>query len=205
MSIYNDSIYYVYFYLRKDYTPYYVGKGKDKRAYSLQHDINLPKDKSRIIIIHDNLTELQSLIIERYYIRWFGRKDIGTGILRNRTDGGDGVSGLIHSEESRKQMSIKHTGKTIPKETGIKISKALKGRSKPPRSKTHCDNMALAFAKHWIVIDPNGNESHIINLEKFCKENNLTRPCMNRVADGIDSHHKGWKCKRDYGVYNEKS
>jgi hypothetical protein len=44
-------------------------------------------------------------------IRFYGRKDLGTGILRNLTDGGEGTSGWIPSEEVRAKMSAANTGK----------------------------------------------------------------------------------------------
>jgi NUMOD3 motif len=129
MSIYNSnqSVYYVYAYLREDYTPYYIGKGKGKRLYNSRHNVSVPKDKSRIIIIHDNISELQSLLLERYYIRWFGRKDNNTGILRNLTDGGEGISGYKHSEERKQKISAANTGKTRSKELKNKISQKNKG------------------------------------------------------------------------------
>jgi hypothetical protein len=52
-----------------------------------------PKDKSRIIFLKQNLTEEEAFRHEIYMIAVFGRKDLGTGILHNRTDGGDGSSG----------------------------------------------------------------------------------------------------------------
>lgn len=70
------NIYYVYFYLRskdsktaKAGTPYYVGKGKGKRATENHIWHRPPKDKSKIILVEQNLTELQAFILERYYIR----------------------------------------------------------------------------------------------------------------------------------------
>lgn len=95
--------YYTYAYLRKDRTPYYIGKGKGKRIYSKSRKIKPPNDKSRIIFLKQNLTEEQAFKHEIYMIAVLGRKDNGTGILRNLTDGGEGSSNP--SEETRKKKS----------------------------------------------------------------------------------------------------
>lgn len=113
--------FYTYAYLREDRTPYYIGKGTGKRIYDNKgRPCGKPKDKSRIIFLKQNLTEKDAFKHEIYMIDVFGRKDLGTGILHNRTDGGEGVSGLVVSEETKR-----------------KISEANKGKIKPPRSKEH--------------------------------------------------------------------
>lgn len=126
-------MYYVYAYLRKDGTPYYIGKGKDKRAYSENHNLNIPKDKSRIVFLETNLTDIGALAIERRMIRWYGRKDLGTGILRNRTDGGEGAEGLKHTEQSKLKIGLKNKGRILgpqSEETCLKKSISGKGKNK---------------------------------------------------------------------------
>ena len=87
---------YVYVYLRKNGTPYYIGKGTGGRAWdSNAHNIKPHKNLKNIVIIEWDLTDAWALIRERYYIRWFGRKDNGTGILRNLNNGGTGNCGAI--------------------------------------------------------------------------------------------------------------
>jgi len=109
----NPYRFYTYAYLRKDRTPYYIGKGTKYRIYEKRgRPCSKPKDKSRIIFLKQNLTEEESFKHEIYMIAVFGRKDLGTGILHNKTDGGDGASGRVLSEETKKKISASNKGKT---------------------------------------------------------------------------------------------
>lgn len=97
--------YYTYAFLREDGTPYYIGKGKGYRIHDKKgRPCNLPP-KERIIKLKQNLTEEEAFRHEKYMISVFGRKDLGTGILHNKTDGGEGTSGLVHKEQSKIKMA----------------------------------------------------------------------------------------------------
>ena len=137
MTIYSKSNppsgFYIYAYLREDGTPYYIGKGKGIRAWK-QHSVkgkgaHTPKDNSRIFICESKLTELGAFALERRYIQWHGRKDLGTGILQNMSDGGQGTSGVkkIVSEETKRKISSANKGRVQSLEERTKRSLSLKG------------------------------------------------------------------------------
>ena len=68
--------YYVYAYLREDLTPYYIGKGSGKRAWTSTRVTSKPADPSRICILQNNLTEQEALDIEIKLIahyKWWRR------------------------------------------------------------------------------------------------------------------------------------
>lgn len=122
-------MYYVYSYLREDYSPYYIGKGKESRAFTKGHkEVRPPKDKSRVKIIKADLTEEEAFALEKLYILMFGRKDLGTGVLRNKTDGGDGPSGAIRSLEFREKLRQANLGKQRPQSVYDKIAASNRGK-----------------------------------------------------------------------------
>lgn len=99
-----NNIYYVYQYLRTDGSPYYIGKGCRKRAWDKRRRY-YPGDASRVKILKENLTEQEAWDLEIELIAKYGRKDLGTGILYNQTDGGEGSSGLKHTDAFKKHIS----------------------------------------------------------------------------------------------------
>ena len=118
--------YYVYVLYRWDYTPMYVGMGKNDRwlwheinhgfidkgnkhkAYSVNKTLRIlgkvPKIKIRI-----GLTKNEAVAIEKMLIKAIGRYP--NGPLVNRTDGGEGHSNP--SAEARKKFSDIHRGKPM--------------------------------------------------------------------------------------------
>ena len=142
--------YYTYAYLREDKTPYYIGKGRGRRIYSKSRVIKPPADKSRIIFLKKNLTEAEAFKHEVYMIFVLGRKDLGTGILRNLTNGGEGASGAVISAETKKKLSEASTGKTHTEKAKKKCSESMSGENHPmygvPRTeaqkKAHSERMS---------------------------------------------------------------
>jgi len=130
------SEFYVYAYLRskdsltgKSGTPYYIGKGTGNRAY-VKHYAPLPKDTSNITFIKQNLTEQQAHDLEIELIAKYGRKDLGTGILHNRTNGGEGISNP--SIATREKLAYAKRNESV--ETRLKRSIAAKNRVRTPLS-----------------------------------------------------------------------
>ena len=124
-----ENIYYCYVYKREDGTPYYIGKGKGSRAFITSgRIINPPRDRTNIIFACEGVSETEAFEMEVALISLLGRKDLGTGILRNKTDGGEGVSGWVPSEETKRKMSEKAIGRVPTEQARKRMSEARKGQ-----------------------------------------------------------------------------
>ena len=101
--------FYIYVHIRPDTgKPFYVGKGCGYRAWSRTSrnpywkNINAIGDR-KVEILFDNLTEDDAFQVEKDVIleyKYFGYK------LANLTEGGDGCSGLVLSEDAKKLLSV---------------------------------------------------------------------------------------------------
>lgn len=108
-----------------EWEPFYVGKGKDgrktdhlneaKRNYTEGNQLKLnvirkiwKEGLEPIIIVYkDNLTEDEAIYqFEIPMIAAIGRRDKKLGPLTNLTDGGEGVSGYVYTEERKRIQSI---------------------------------------------------------------------------------------------------
>jgi hypothetical protein len=174
--------YYTYAYLREDGTPYYIGKGRGDRCYSTagRKMHRRPIDKNRILILKKNLTEEEAFKHEIYMISVFGRKDNGTGILRNLTNGGEGATkrrfipcGEAQKEANSKSMLARYSA-------GLRMD-----GEHNPRAKT------------WKITYENGNEIVVKGLQKWVDENGYNRLGVARLRK------KQWKRYRDLASVEE--
>jgi hypothetical protein len=112
---------YAYIHLRADtLEPFYAGKGQGDRAWH-----SSPSKRERwwrsivakhgviVLIVQDGLQEWAALELEQEIIALIGRRDLKMGPLVNFTDGGEGVSGAVVSEE-------------LAARRGVGISKSLR-------------------------------------------------------------------------------
>ena len=148
--------FYVYFLRRPDKPdqfepeksqPFYIGKGHNERFKEHRRLATLLSGKPgrkplRIGIIHKlwrlgldfeediafkDLTEQEAFEIEQDAINAYGRRDNNTGCLTNLTNGGEGISGYICTDEHKKNISKGNKGKVRTPEVRERISNSLLG------------------------------------------------------------------------------
>lgn len=128
----SEKQFYVYTHARPDGTVFYVGKGHGKRAWRFVQRNNYHSSivskygKESIIVETLNCkSERHAFDLEEFMIRMYRRMGMK---LANFTNGGDGVSGLVHSEESKKLMSLKQSNRNS--EWRRKIGEGNKGKKR---------------------------------------------------------------------------
>lgn len=129
---------YVYTHTRLDTNEiFYVGIGTQDNYIRASRTANrsvfwkniTKKTGWKIDIVFDNLTWEDACEKEKQLISFYGRKDIGTGILVNHTNGGDGSNGRIFSKEIRKKMSKTRKGVKVTEEQKNKTRLSMLGKN----------------------------------------------------------------------------
>ena len=207
--------YYVYAYLdpRKDeYTlsdggcldhePFYIGKGKGKRAWchlDITHSRNTNRLKKgkikriydagfvpKVVFLSENMSEDRAMLLEQEWIARIGTKwtlaNIKRGPLCNMTSGGDGYTAC---EELRALQRVKNSGEGNPMYGKTHSETARKKISEQSKKLRHTDNTKKLMSEirgpggrdfrgqDWIVVYPDGSRVPTGHLRKFCAKEKL--------------------------------
>jgi hypothetical protein len=160
-----------YAYIYRDPTrqnePFYVGKGKGSRAkyhlrrsdrhplvQRIQHIKSLGKSPSIEVI--QALDEDHSLFLEVCLIDVLGRKNLDKGPLLNLTDGGEGRSGTITSEETKAKLKLTQhlrgmNGRKHSQESKDLIASKVLGTVKGPRPNEVKAKISATKSEHPFV------------------------------------------------------
>jgi len=219
----SDNRFYTYAYLRKgDRTPYYIGKGTGKRAYDRSsHRVKVPDDKDRIIFLKENVSEKDAWDYETEMIQFYGRKDLGTGILRNLSDGGEGPANP--SPESRRKNSERNKksyeeginplskltyeerveyGKIAAKSRAegqwLKDNPEYNGGSLGRTSEQHSADSARAAQKgvvKWTKEQRENNPKFVEKMREVSKQNGLKNAELGRGVCGLTKEQRSANTK----------
>jgi hypothetical protein len=207
MSIYNqEKKFYVYSWIRirnsengEAGSPFYIGKGYGNRAFDKNHTIKPPKDITRIIFLAENMNEADALQFEMLLIRYYGRIDTNSGCLRNKTDGGQGVSGRILSEDTKKKIAIANSNPSD--ETRKRMSKINKGRK---FSKEFCKKAQvrqtgkkLSSTTKKQISDALMNHSVSIETKNKISKSHTGKPLSNEHRLSLSKSHMGNKLSEE--------
>ena len=198
---------YVYRHIRLDKNePFYIGIGKtEKRAYEkikrnqFWHNI-IAKTDYEVEILFDNLTWEEAGEKEKEFIKLYGKRNSNNGTLVNITDGGGGILGARHNEESKRKIGKEsknrkrqprseetklklrlanlgkvgaNKGKSPSQETRDKIANTLRGKVGPNKGKPMTEE-----AKRKMIATKTGKPS----LKKGIK---LSDEVKNKVSEGL--------------------
>lgn len=229
-----EGEHYLYRHIRKDKDePFYIGVGtKGKKHYnSLWMKYRRANSKNRRNPIWNKIVKKSEYIVEillesdNYdfilqkeieFIKLYGRIDLGTGILSNLTDGGEGVIGRIYvppTVETRQKMSASQKRRPpMSEETKRKVSEANKGRKRTAETKEKirhtCGHIEKQEeVKHFLLENPYSTlrilrekfKIHTRTIVRIKKELNIIKLPVLRREDGIEYFTEAEACKK-HGV-----
>jgi hypothetical protein len=189
-------------------TPFYVGKTSncadrlgahlyEANSGKISHKANTIRMILReglsvdFKVVYDTDDEDDALDKEIELISFYGRADIGTGFLTNGTDGGDGTSGRLHKDETKRKLS------------SIRKSMFKAGKLLPMRhSEEH---------KHRLRMDNKGGKATARSIYRICADTGrvLETYMSTQQAATLIKGSKGnihavatrWKNRLAYGFY----
>ena len=127
---------------------FYVGKGQGNRFKTTKSRSEYWKRTAKkygviVDIVAHGISEHEALLLEKKLIKIYGRKNLGTGNLVNLTDGGEGYSGYICTDETRRKLSEAGKGRKHTEEHKQYMSEVMTGRLVSEDTKNKLRNYRL--------------------------------------------------------------
>jgi hypothetical protein len=193
-------IYYTYKWLREDGTPYYIGKGKGRRAWTIHKRKNVSHypPEGRVEIIMDSISEEEALTHEVWLIALYGRKSEG-GLLINSSAGGQGPSNArwTLTDDTKSKMKVARAKRPpASQKTRDRIRDSKTGVSWGKHTKTTKEKQSKTQTENW----KDNDERREIVSTKMAETNSKLQPCpdcgklMN--AGNLTQHIRRQTCKR---------
>lgn len=199
------NIYYTYVRRRAtDNSIFYVGKGKNKRAWGTQgrspywwNIVN--KHGYTIELIAQNLSEESAFELEVLLIA-----EIGRASLCNLTDGGDGMSGHTHTEVAKRRMSEACLGRSLSEEHKKKVGDATRGRITSEETKKklseahrhriftaeHLQRLKTSSAKKAVVNSKGGQFLSMQEAAHWLKANGWPKANHSKISECCNGTRK---------------
>lgn len=177
----NQDINYVYLHIKlTDGTPFYVGKGKNNRAFdkiqrSKWWKRTVDKYGYDIIILEEGLTEQEAFEKEIYWIDRIGRRNLTKGPLINMTDGGEGASGYNHTSEAIEKMK----GRIPP------------NKGKKTKQESIDKMVATKKSRTYIITEETRLKLSIVGKGRKCNEH--TKKKISESNKGLNTWTKNYK------------
>ena len=164
---------YLYRHIRLDKNEvFYIGIADDngyKRSMSKysrnKHWLSVvSKTDYEVEIVLDGLTKQEACEKEIEFITLYGRRDLKSGTLVNKTGGGEGSLKRVWTKEQIESVTIKNKNKIVSEKTKQKIKDShvgMKGKSHTEKSKQ-------------IMMENNGRNITVLNVETGIYYFNIT-------------------------------
>jgi hypothetical protein len=202
---------------------FYVGKGKNKRAFDFSDrgshwERTVKKHGVIVEIVESGLQEWYALELESDLISLHGRLDLGDGLLINKTDGGDGISGCVYSEESKQKIRDASKNRWSKQEEHEKFSKSLIGNkrnlgkqhSKETKEKcrqvnlgkklseTHKEKVLNVLKAYWSTEENKKKASERLKGNQYAKGLNFSEESRLKISLGNKGKVRSEEAKANY-------